>query len=257
MAAGSVAVAQLATLAPWWIPGDRVVAGDRGDLVVMATNLQYGRGAADAVVAAVRERQVDVLAVSEVTPRARDALVAAGITGALPHVVDQARAGAGGGMLLSRHPLRVDGVPAVPPSMFATPAAAVDAPGGEVVIAAAHPVPPWPGDTELWHAELAALASWATRVGAHVPVVVAGDLNATAAHPVLRRFTDAGLRDAHRELGRGPVATWPRAARTGIAVPPVLHLDHILSRGLGVADAGTVTIPGSDHDAVWASLASG
>ena len=44
--------------------------------------------------------------------------------------------------------------------------------------------------------------------------------------------------------------TWP----TGLVIPPVIHIDHILIRGLSVVDAGTETIPGSDHAAVWARL---
>lgn len=158
----------------------------------MAGNLQYGRGDPDVVVTAVRRRGVDVLALSEVTPDARDALVAAGITADLPHVVDQAREGPGGGMLLSRHPIATDAAPPVPTLTFATPSGVVDAPGGEALVVAAHPVPPWPGDTERWHSELAALASWAADVGPDIRLVVAGDLNATDAHPVLRRFADAG-----------------------------------------------------------------
>lgn len=257
LAAGGLALVQLATLVPWWVAGDRAVAPDRGALVVMAGNLQYGRGDPDVVVTAVRRRGVDVLALSEVTPDARDALVAAGITADLPHVVDQAREGPGGGMLLSRHPIATDAAPPVPTLTFATPSGVVDAPGGEALVVAAHPVPPWPGDTERWHSELAALASWAADVGPDIRLVVAGDLNATDAHPVLRRFADAGLRDAHRQLGHGPVATWPRSERFGVPLVPLLHLDHVLSRGFGVADAGRVAIPGSDHDAVWASLAPG
>ena len=159
LAAGGLAIVQLATLVPW-VAGDRAVAPAHDALVVMAGNLQYGRGDPATVVSAVRRRDVDVLALSEVTPDARDALGAAGITADLPHVVDQAREGPGGGMILSRHPVATDAVPPVPTMTFATPAAVVDAPGGKALVVAAHPVPPWPGDTERWHSELAALASW-------------------------------------------------------------------------------------------------
>lgn len=253
-AALMLTVVQCMTLVPWWVAGDRVVAATGDDLVVMAANLQYGRGDPDAVVSHVRGLDVDVLALSEVTPDARDALVAAGLTRDLPHVVDEARVGAGGGMILSRHPLSTDVAPAVPSATYATPAAMVSSPAGEVLVVAAHPVPPWPGDTSLWHAELAAVASWAAAVPDATPLVIAGDLNATLDHPVLRRFGGSGLRDAHREIGHGPVVTFPRTLRGGVTVPPMFQIDHVLSRGVGIADAGTLGIPGSDHAAVWATL---
>jgi endonuclease/exonuclease/phosphatase (EEP) superfamily protein YafD len=86
---------------------------------------------------------------------------------------------------------------------------------------------------------------------------MAGDFNATAAHPAFRRFGDVGLRDAHREVGAGPVTTWPRFAFPGLAqLDGWFHIDHVLARGLAATDAGVVRIPGSDHDAVWAELAS-
>lgn len=34
----------------------------------------------------------------------------------------------------------------------------------------------------------------------------------------------------------------------------MVHLDHVLFRGMDVADAGTVRVPRSDHDGVWAAL---
>jgi hypothetical protein len=159
---------------------------------------------------------------------------------------------AAGGMIYSRHPVMSSDVPPVPDTTFEAPVATIDAPGGPVVVLAAHPVPPWPVDSRRWHAEMTALATWAADTADGPPLVIAGDMNASEAHPALRRFGDAGMYDAQREVGAGPVRTWPRIAPFPF---PWFHIDHVLVRGLGVADAGTVVLPGSDHDAVWAALA--
>lgn len=80
------------------------------------------------------------------------------------------------------------------------------------------------------------------------------DARVGAAGGMIFSSTAAGLHDAHREIGRGPVATWPRSGRWGVPIIQLLQLDHVLSRGFGIAGAGTVITPGSDHDAVWAQL---
>lgn len=255
-AASILALVQIAHVAPSWAPGDRAVDSASGDpLVVMASNLRYGRGDVGSVVAAAEELDVDVLVFLEATASALSSARATGVDERLPHAVTRPREDAGGVLLFSRYPLEASGAPPVPPMLFETPAVQVASPQGDVVVLAAHPVPPWPGHTALWHAELSALASWAGTVPEDVPLIMAGDFNATKAHPVFRRFADAGLRDAHREVGAGPVATWPRMSLPlSISPPAWFHIDHVLARGLDVADAGVIRIPGSDHDAVWAEL---
>jgi endonuclease/exonuclease/phosphatase family metal-dependent hydrolase len=84
-------------------------------------------------------------------------------------------------------------------------------------------------------------------------VVVAGDLNADRDHAVFRRLLDAGLRDAHDEVGRGLARTWP-------ARLPLLHLDHVLVRDsddvrLVPLEVREVAVPGSDHRGVVADVA--
>jgi endonuclease/exonuclease/phosphatase (EEP) superfamily protein YafD len=74
------------------------------------------------------------------------------------------------------------------------------------------------------------------------PVLVVGDLNATPAWPAYRRLRASGLADGARLAGTaGP--TW---RYHGIG-PPMLRIDHALTRGLTVASTRTVVIPGSDH----------
>jgi len=126
----------------------------------------------------------------------------------------------------------------------------VQAPGGEVLLRAAHPLAPLYAPT--WHAELGDLTRWA--VGARrtqdLPVVLAGDLNASEDHPAFRRLTEV-LTDAHRERGEGWVRSWPLGASF---LPPFCQIDHVLVHGLGVVEAGRVVLPGTDHAAVWSRL---
>ncbi len=82
------------------------------------------------------------------------------------------------------------------------------------------------------------------------PLVLAGDFNASQAHPAFRLMAD-GLVDAHRAAGLGWVRTWPQGRR----VPPFVQLDHVLERGFDVLHAGVVGVVGTDHAAVWARLA--
>lgn len=233
----------------------RTGAGGGGDrLVVLSSNLQHGRGDAAAIVEAVKTRDVDLLALVEVTHEAHAGLLDAGITALLPHATGRPRTDARAVMVFSRSPLRRADAPALPSVGYGAELTAVVTPSGDVIAAVVHPVTPLPGHTSRWHRELADLAAWAASVPAGVPVVLAGDFNATPDHPVLRRLGDAGFRNAHRDTGRRRPATWPRVP--GLSrLTPIVQIDHVHVRDLDVVDAGTLVIPGSDHLAVWAGLA--
>ena len=240
-----------ALLVPWWIAEDPAGALGGPPLTVMVANLQYGRGDAEAVVRAVRELDADVVVLIEATAGARTALRRAGLDRLLPHVVGRTRADAGGMIIHSRHALDDGDAPPAPSLAFETLVTRVRAPGGDVLIVGAHPLAPWPGNTVRWHAEVGALAGWSARVPGDVPLVVAGDLNGSSDHPVIRRFARSGMVDAHEVAGAGRPLTWPNGGRL---LPPLLHLDHVLARDLHPVAAGTVDVPGSDHAAVWARL---
>jgi len=83
--------------------------------------------------------------------------------------------------------------------------------------------------------------------------VLAGDFNASWGHPGYRAIAQT-MTDAHRAAGQGWVRTWPAGRRL---IRPFVQLDHVLTRGLGVVDAGVVRVPKTDHAAVWARLALG
>lgn len=236
-----------AALAAGTLSSDTVAAGAR-DEVVLAANLQYGQADPQAIVSSVRTRGVSSLVLVEVTPSAWAGLRRAGLDTVLPHQVGAPRTGAGGSMVLSRHPLRTVAVPGAAPG-FAQPAARVSAPGGAYVMRAVHTYPPTGGLGHRWADQLAELARWQRSVPSGEPLVLAGDFNASASHPGFRQVRD-GMTDALAATGAGWVRTWPREER----IPPFVGIDHVLTRGMPVVDAGTVRLPGSDHDGVWARL---
>jgi endonuclease/exonuclease/phosphatase (EEP) superfamily protein YafD len=97
---------------------------------------------------------------------------------------------------------------------------------------------------------LADLEAWRERQSDDLPLVMAGDFNASESHPGFRQVAETTT-DAHRAAGQGWVRTWPRGRRL---VPEFIQLDHVLVRRLGVVDAGVVHLPDTDHAAVWARL---
>ncbi|MDN5794247.1 MAG: endonuclease/exonuclease/phosphatase family protein [Intrasporangium sp.] len=227
----------------------------QANLTVMAANLDQGRANADQVMAAVRAHDVDVLVLTEATPEVIDRLDAAGLTRLLGNRTGQARPDTfTGTTVYSRVPMAVvagTADPAVEGTASLQPEVVLTVDGRPVRLKAAHPMAPLPGTTEQWRAALSALNRWKQNVPAGDRLVLAGVFNASFGHPAFRRLAD-GLVDAQRAAGLGWVRTWPVVGRRW---PPFVALDHVLSRGLSVVDAGQVAFHGSDHFLVWAKYA--
>ncbi len=95
--------------------------------------------------------------------------------------------------------------------------------------------------------ELAAGVAGHTR-----PLILAGDLNASEASPVIRGLLAQGLRDAFSSAGWGYGYTHGHALKLGISF---LRIDHILvSDEIGVADAFPGGWQASEHRPVIADL---
>lgn len=249
--AGLVACLGIAAVVlPWFrADGQLVGEGGAGRLVVMSANLQFGRADPDALLEQVRTRRVDVLVLLEVTPAAAGRLAQRGLDELLPHEVGGARQGADGTLIRSRFPLTQVDAPTLPgeTDLF-QPAARVEVDGRSLLVRAVHPFPPTPPNLEFWRAGLSGLRAWSRSQPAGIPLVLAGDFNASADHPAFREVAD-GFVDAHEATGAGWVRTWPQGER----VPAFVQIDHVLARGLQVGAAGSVVLPGTDHAAVWAS----
>jgi endonuclease/exonuclease/phosphatase (EEP) superfamily protein YafD len=237
------AVVLAARVLPRAIPSARPrVAGCR--LRVMSSNLYLGRGDVKTVVQLVREHQVDVLNLLELTADAAEDFARAGLFDLLPHRVLRPADGGAGSGVVSRYPL-VE-LALAGPSRLAQPSARVDLGGVGVEVVAVHPVPPT-DSAAVWKAEMAGLPGPV----ADGPVrVLAGDFNATTDHGTFRRLLRAGYVDVGERCGAGLVATWPSRM-----FPLLVTLDHVL-----VDDRASVTayrvfdVPYSDHKAVYAEL---
>lgn len=83
------------------------------------------------------------------------------------------------------------------------------------------------------------------------PFLLMGDLNATPMWPAYRRLADIGLDDGARLTGTA-AGTW----RYRAFGPPVLRIDHVLSRGVTVVATFTAVVPGSDHLGVVVDIAA-
>ncbi|TQM81577.1 endonuclease/exonuclease/phosphatase (EEP) superfamily protein YafD [Saccharothrix saharensis] len=239
-----VAVVLVAAVAPRAFPDSRPVGVGR-EVTVMAANLLVGKAEAEAVVAAVRAHDVDVLALQELTPAMVRDFERAGLDDVLPyrHFLDEP--GGSGSGIASRYPVLPRTL--TPPSTLRQAGALVDLPGAEdLEVLSVHPLPPVVDEgPRNWQRDLAGLP----RRALDGPVrVLGGDFNATLDHVGLRRLLNTGYVDAADEVGAGLHATWPSG---GALWPPPVAIDHVLvDDRCPVEDFAVVDIAGSDHRAV-------
>ena len=119
---------------------------------------------------------------------------------------------------------------------------------GRLRFVAYHAVAPVPILVPQWREDLARLAQWCA---APTPAIIAGDLNATLDHSVLRAGASA-CRDAGEQRGHGLVPTWGPSPRTRIFGP---QIDHVLmTNGIAAESFEVRDIPGSDHRVVVSRL---
>lgn len=220
-------------------------------MTVMQANLGFGAADPANVVRLVTTRHVDVLATEELTFAARDRLLDAGLGRLLPYRFDAALPTGGGGLAIwSRYPLR-DEVNE-PHFELGVLTARTTLPSGERLnLLAVHLLPPWPYPSAEWLSEttrLRAMLAAAAQDGS--AVVVAGDFNATTDHARFRSLLSGGYRDGAEQVGAGYLPTYP----TDRWFPPLVALDHVLTRGAAVTDLSTASLPGSDHRAMLARV---
>jgi endonuclease/exonuclease/phosphatase (EEP) superfamily protein YafD len=227
----------------------RTAAPEDGRLTVMSANLLQGEADALQVMDAVRTHGADVLVLVEVTPEAVGSLREEGLDTHFSRSAGEALENSVHGTLVySRYPLEVTDADTVGPDGSLQPEVVVTVAGTAVRLKAVHATAPLAGRGDEWRESLADLRGWRDDPGDD-PLVLVGDFNASWGHPVFRSVAQ-GLLDAHREAGLGWVRTWPYSESR---LPPYVQLDHLLSRGLDVTEAGTVAVHGTDHAIVWAT----
>lgn len=210
-------------------------------LVVVAANVHVGNRDPAPLVAWLKRQPADVVILSELSEPYAEALsIALGDDYAYRELHPK-NSPFGIGMV-SRRPLR-NAVLTDDPDGVRSLAAEVTAGHRSVRIVAAHPMPPLAPE---WHFKRDHLLSAIVEQTGDMPIVVAGDLNATPWSTALSGAERAGLR---RTTGLAP--TWPRSGRGVVGIP----IDHILAtshwqRGR----SGRGPDIGSDHYPVFASL---
>ncbi len=229
-------------------------AVDGPTLVVVAANLERGEKDPRRQAEAVVGLDADVLLLVEHTPATRDALIAAGLATAFPHLADDVDPGYFGSLVASRRP--IGATRAVDLGGRPGQLVDLDVDGTEVRVVPVHTQAPiFDRDVDVWHATVEATAAVAD--AAPGPVVLAGDWNATGGH---RRFRGAlrrhRLADASAVRGRRWYPTWPvDAPLLGLRPPPLLTLDHVVvSDDVEVIDLARLDLPGSDHKGLRAVL---
>jgi endonuclease/exonuclease/phosphatase (EEP) superfamily protein YafD len=118
---------------------------------------------------------------------------------------------------------------------------------GELRFVAFHSLAPRRGDVPQWRSDVGRVARWCA---GGTPAIIAGDLNATLDHSVLRTAM-TGCSDAAAQRGHGLVPTWPTWLPDWLGQ----QLDHVLATDPIVAESFAAReISGSDHRAVIVQL---
>jgi len=248
--AAGLTVAIVAVQVPLYVP--EAAVGECVPVRVMTVNMLYGRADAKAITAEANDR-ADVLMVQELTPQASRRLKAAGIEKNFRfHRLDPRPEAAGAG-IYSRYPMatsaRIDGLQR---AMVST-RLRVDGVRTEVVVASVHLASPWPRRIDGWRRDFDELPRILAELAAEAhdgSTIIGGDFNATIDMRPFRRLLNGGYRDASEQSGAGRQFTYPSNWR----VPPFMGIDHVLTRNATTVSTETVTVPGSDHRALLATV---
>ena len=245
----------LATQVSWYYKGHPPDVGQHVEIRVLSSNLRYGL-ADPAVFVGLARDSADLITVAELTPEAVTGFTEAGLEETFPYSVLFPGPGAGGIGMWSRYPLTEVTTPMH--SGVLMPAARVEFPGlqFEPLLASVHVMSPVAGDqntVEDWANGMAGakaqLNNFAAAAGPGA-VIVGGDYNST---PDMRQFRDLltdGYHDAVDQIGSGFAPTYP--ADTWF--PPLITIDHVLTRNAAASSIKTVELPGSDHRSLLAII---
>ncbi|OBB29003.1 endonuclease [Mycolicibacterium elephantis] len=249
----TVVALTLAFQLPWYYFGQPADVGPHVDIRVLSSNLRKGRADASSFVGLAKNR-ADVITVSELTAEEVQEFSRVGIEESFPNSVLKPAPGAGGIGLWSRYPLVPVRPVKHPGSAIASAQVQIPHVRFSPLIASVHitsPITAEAGSFDRWRNGIVDiktnLGHFAEKAGP-AAVIIAGDFNST---PDMRQFRDLltnGYRDAVEQTGAGFAPTFP----SNKWFPPVLVIDHVLTRNAAASSIQTVDIPGSDHRALLA-----
>jgi endonuclease/exonuclease/phosphatase (EEP) superfamily protein YafD len=252
VAAAGLTVAAFAAQLPLYLhsTGGRMASVE---VRLMSANLYEGMADPDPLVRSARG-QADVVAVQELTPQEADRLSRAGLDATFPYRWLEARDGPGGVGMWSRFPIetptRIGGYTFA----FLTAHIRVAGVSTDPTVVVAHVAGPWPLPIDDWRRDFDRLPVTLSEVGEQAgagSVIVATDLNSTTDMRPFRALLRNGYRDAARQAGAGIKPTFPANSR----LPPLVVIDHILTRNCTATSLRTLKISGSDHRGLVATIA--
>jgi endonuclease/exonuclease/phosphatase (EEP) superfamily protein YafD len=223
------------------------------DVRVMSANIYEGMADAHHLVRSARA-QADVVAVQELTPGAVDRLSAAGLDATFPYRWIDARGDSRGVGMWSRYPIqaprRIDGYTMA----FISAQVRVTGVSTDPTVVVAHIPGPWPYPIDDWRRDSdqlpVTLSKIAEQAGAGC-VIVAADVNSTTDMRPFRALLHNGYRDAAEQSGAGIQPTYPADTQ----LPPLIAIDHILTRDCAATSLHTLKVPGSDHRGLVVTIA--
>ncbi len=218
---------------------------------MMSANLLYTNENAGRLGTQIRAEGPDILVLEEATPLTLAAVEKSGALAAFPYQDVRSQPNPFGIAVFSRFPLVEPELRSVAdlPSLRLT--VQVDA-AHQFRLFAVHTVAPINGGSApRWRSQLDNLRADVARTP--IPVVLAGDFNATRDHRPFQRLLNDHLRDAHDVVGAGWTPTWNA---DHLVLPPLLRIDHVLaSPQFAVTGYQVGAAFGSDHKPLIVDLA--
>ncbi|TLH59406.1 endonuclease/exonuclease/phosphatase family protein [Mycolicibacterium neoaurum] len=255
LAASAILAITIAVQFPWYFGGHTADTDQHLTIRVLSSNLRYGQ-ADPAFFVELANTSADVITVSELTAEAVDKFNQAGLGRTFPYASLTPRPGAGGIGLWSRYPI----APLSSSKYESNSAAArLTIPGvqQDPIVSSVHLMSPIAGDENTfadWNRKITAarseFAAYAEAAGP-AAVIIAGDFNSTVDMRQFRDLLDVGYQEAVRQTGAGFGPTYSPHPR----IPPLITIDHVLTRNSTAMSIHTVDVPGSDHRALLATVA--
>ena len=246
-------IGALLAIAPILVPlVSTAKASSAAELTVLSINVEFSRADATALATSIEEFHADVVVLIEVEEPLISDVLSHGLREQLPYRTPTlTSSGDGGTTILSRYPLTFEGMIPVANGIvaFDQPSVLIKHPKlGTIRVAGVHPYAPIVEGGGKWRTILRSLDSWQAQ-HQKIPLIMAGDFNATRAHPAFRELASS-FDDTAAAAGILPIPTWPAT----LPGPAFLAIDHILARGLVATRWQRIWIPDTDHYGIVATL---